>query len=129
MKRLLTGFTLDSVFGRQGNVNGNPNALVKVDLGNGRTVAVEALNVSPERPVGIGDVLSFDGVTKSIEAIAERMTAALERVKPDKAAVEFGIDVGVESGALTALVVKGTGSATLKVTLEWQRTEAAGGGA
>ena len=108
-------------------MNGNPNALVKVDLGDGRVVAVEAFNVHPERPVGIGDVLSFDGVERSIEAIAARMTAALDRVKPDRAAVEFGIDVGVEAGALTALVVKGTGTATLKVTLEWTRTGSGGG--
>lgn len=108
-------------------MNGNPNALVKVDLGDGRTIAVEALNVSPEKPVGIADVLSFDGVERSIEAIAARMTAAFDHVKPDRAAVEFGIDVGVESGALTALVVKGTGTATLKVTLEWQRSSPAGG--
>lgn len=107
-------------------MNGNPNALVKVDLGNGRVVAVEALNVSPEKPVGIGDILSFDGVEKSIEAIAERMTAALDHVKPDRAAVEFGVDVGVESGALTALLVKGTGTATLKVTLEWERSDSRG---
>ena len=109
-------------------MNGNPNALVKVDLGDGRVVAVEALNVRPDQPVGIGDVLSFDGVERSIEAIAARMTAALDRVKPDRASVEFGIDVGVESGALTALVVKGTGTATLKVTLEWERSDSTGGG-
>jgi hypothetical protein len=106
-------------------MDGNPNALVKVDLGDDRVVAVQAYNVSPERPVGIGDVLSFDGLSKSIEAIAERMTAAFDRVRPDRAAVEFGVDIGVESGALTALVVKGTGTATIKVTLEWQHTEAA----
>jgi hypothetical protein len=111
-----------------GKLNGNPNALVKVDLGDGRLVAIEALNVSPEQPVGIGDVLSFDGVERSIEAIAARMSAALERVRPDRGTVEFGIDVGVESGALTALVVKGTGTATLKVTLEWERSDPTGGG-
>ena len=105
-------------------MDGNPNALVKVDLGDGRVVAVEAQNVSPEKPVGIGEVLSFDGLSKSIEAIAERMTATLDHVRPDRAAVEFGVDVGVESGALTALIVKGTGTATIKVTLEWQHTEA-----
>jgi hypothetical protein len=103
----------------------NPNALVKVDLGDGRVVAVEAHNVSPEKPVGIADVLPFEGLSKSIEAIAERMTAALERSRPDRATVEFGVDVGVEAGALTALIVKGTGTATLKVTLEWQHTGAA----
>ena len=102
--------------------------LVKVDMGDGRVVAVEARNFSPEQPVGIADVLKFDGVTKSIEAVADRMTEAFDRVKPDRASVEFGIDIGVESGMLTGLVVKGSGNATLTVTLEWQRTHADGSG-
>ncbi|MGE5636930.1 MAG: CU044_2847 family protein [Nocardioidaceae bacterium] len=95
-----------------------------MDFGGGRLVAMEARNVSPEQPVGIRDVLSFEGVAESIQAVAERVTAALEQAKPDKAAVEFGVDVGVESGALTGLIAKGTGSATLKVTLEWERAGA-----
>jgi hypothetical protein len=101
-------------------MNGNPNALVKVDMGDGRLVTMEVRNVNPERPVGIRDVLSFDGVAASIEAVADRVSGALDRVKPDRAAVEFGVDVGVESGMLTGLIAKGTGTATLKVTLEWQ---------
>ena len=109
-------------------MNGNTNALVKVDMGEGRVVAVEARNVSPEQPVGIRDVLSFDGVAESIEAVADRVTGAFDRVKPDRAAVEFGVDVGVESGALTGLIAKGTGSATLKVTLEWERDTSGGAG-
>jgi hypothetical protein len=103
-------------------VNGDPNDLVKVDLGGGRTVAVEVLNVDPEMPVGIRDVLSFDGVSDSIEAIANRITGSLQRINPKRASVEFGVDVGVEAGALTALLAKGTATATLKVTLEWERT-------
>jgi hypothetical protein len=112
---------------KERTLNGTPNALVKVDLGDGRVVAMEARNVSPEQPVGIRDVLSFDGVADSIEAVAERVTAALDKVSPQRAAVEFGVDVGVESGALTGLIAKGTGSATLKVTLEWERGRADGG--
>ena len=30
-----------------------------------------------------------------------------------------GVQVGIESGKLTALLVKGTGNANLKITLEW----------
>lgn len=103
-------------------MNGDPTDLVKADLGDGRIIAVEVQNVDPEMPVGIGDTLSFDGVGDSIEAIAQRITGSLQRINPKRASVEFGVDVGVESGALTALLVKGTGTATLKVTLEWERT-------
>jgi hypothetical protein len=108
--------------------------LVKADLGDGRVVQVEARTSGdltrptgdPEADVGLLDAirnqeaLPFDGVTNSIEAIADRVTAALESAKPRKAAVEFGIDVGVETSGLTGLLAKGSGSATLKITLEWE---------
>jgi hypothetical protein len=45
--------------------------------------------------------------------------AALTNAQPDHASVEFGIDVTVESGALTGLLARGSGTATLKVTLSW----------
>lgn len=104
------------------------DTLVPADLGNGQVirVAVSATTGDPEADVGILDALrnreaplAFDGVTSSIEAIAQKVTAALSSARPEKATVEFGIDVGVEAGALTGLLVKGTGSATLKITLEW----------
>ncbi|MDP8927883.1 MAG: hypothetical protein M3O70_04685 [Actinomycetota bacterium] len=101
-------------------MDGTPGTVVKVDMGGGRIVAVEARNVSPEHPVGISDILKFDGVAESIEAVADRVIKALENVKPQRATVEFGVDVGVASGALTGLIATGTGSASLKVTLEWE---------
>jgi hypothetical protein len=39
---------------------------------------------------------------------------------PSKATVTFGIDVAVEPGQLTAMLVKGGGNATLEITLEWE---------
>ncbi len=117
-------------------MDGYGDTLVSADLGGGRVIQVQARAAptgDPEADVGIldkvrsRDKMSFDGVTDSIEAIAERVTGALERVRPDKATVEFGIDVGVESGGLTGLLAKGSGSATLKITLEWEPTSAGGG--
>jgi len=72
-----------------------------------------------EEDVGAGDLLAFDGVEQSITAISQRVMAALERARPDRASVEFGIDVTVESGGLTGLLAKGSGAATLRVTLSW----------
>jgi hypothetical protein len=115
--------------------------LVKADLGDGRVIQVEARTSDlasptgdPEADVGLLDkirkqeALAFDGVTGSIEAIADRVTAALRSAKPKKATVEFGIDVGLESGGLTGLLAKGTGSATLKIVLEWEPDAAGGDG-
>jgi hypothetical protein len=97
-------------------------AVVRSKVGN-EMVQIEVRSTDPEVDVGIGDVLSFEGLAKSIEAITQSMNAVLQRVEPRRASVEFGVDVGVESGGLTALIVKGTGAATLKITLEWEREE------
>ena len=100
--------------------------LVTVDMGEGRTILIDARIDSepdPERRVSIGQKVPFDGVAESIDAISSRIVGALQRAKPDKATVEFGLDVGVESGQLTSMLVKGSGTATIKVTLEWGTQE------
>jgi hypothetical protein len=112
----------------EASVDRDGDMFVKADLGNGQVVqvAVQTTTGDPETDVSILDALRrrdqpfpFDGVTSSIEAIAKKVTAALASAKPEKATVEFGIDIGVETGGLTGLLAKGTGTATLKITLEW----------
>ncbi len=49
------------------------------------------------------------------------MTAApIQKVKPKKATLKFGMEIAVESGALTAVIVKGSGKANLEITFEWE---------
>jgi len=93
----------------------------RAKVGTDQVILVEARTSGDrEEDVGARDLLSFDGVEQSITAISERVIAALTHVRPDRASVEFGIDVTVESGALTGLLAKGAGTATLKVTLSWE---------
>jgi hypothetical protein len=70
--------------------------------------------------VGLEDVLAFDGVRETIEAIAAELAGAWEQVKPDEASVEFGLALTAKSGKLTGLLVEGGGSASLKVALTWK---------
>jgi hypothetical protein len=98
----------------------NGSTIVKSDLGDGTVVFVEARRSGPqEQDVGVADLLSFKGVEESIVAVSNRVVGALRRVAPRSASVEFGIDVTVEAGALTGMLAKGSGTATLKVTLNW----------
>ena len=60
----------------------------------------------PEIDVALG-MPSFDGVVKAIKEISSEFTRALEELRPDKASLEFGVDIGIEAGQLTALLVKG----------------------
>ncbi|HCK82453.1 MAG TPA: CU044_2847 family protein [Candidatus Competibacter sp.] len=92
--------------------------LIPVRLANGVQIRVAATLLGGNEDVAIKP-LSFDEIADTIEGIAGSLNAALQKVKPKKASVEFGLEVAVESGALTALLVKGTGTATLKITLEW----------
>jgi hypothetical protein len=74
----------------------------------------------PEQDVTMR-VPSFSGVVDAIKAITGELTGMLDQLAPNKASIELGVDVGVESGQLTALLVKGSGNATLKITLEWEK--------
>ena len=94
--------------------------VLTVDFGDNRRILVEARkDADPEADVGVGDLLKFDRVIDTIDAVSESVLEAIKRAAPKKATVEFGVDVGLESGGLTSMLVKGTGSATLNITLEW----------
>jgi hypothetical protein len=92
--------------------------IVKADLGNGITIRIEATSLGGEERVAY-HIPSFQEVTDAVEGIAQAMLTTLQKVKPRAASVEFGLEIGIESGQLTALLVKGTGTANLKITLEW----------
>lgn len=92
--------------------------LIPVKLANGVEMRVAATVLGGEEDVAL-KLLSFDEITDALEGIAGSLNAALQKIKPKKASVEFGLEVAVESGKLTALLVKGSGTATLNITLEW----------
>lgn len=68
------------------------------------------------------DVKSFQGVTNAIEGVAEAITDSLEKITPSKASVKFGLEIQIEQGSLVAAIVRGTGKASLEVTLEWEKS-------
>ena len=67
----------------------------------------------------VSELIQFKEVTDMIEKIADATMETLKKVKPDKASVEFGIEIAIEAGVATALIVKGSGTGNLKITLEW----------
>lgn len=96
---------------------------VKVQLENGAVIRVESVDLGGRKKVGALDVLPFKEVTDAVEGIAGALIDSIKKVQPKKTTVEFGLEVGVESGNLTALLCKGTGKANLKIVLEWEGTE------
>ncbi len=95
--------------------------IIPLQLSDGTVINVE---VTPrgDQPVS-GETRVFKEATKAIKSIAEDVTDTLkdigDTVKPDKFSVKLGLQIGVESGELTALIVKGTGTANLEITMEW----------
>jgi hypothetical protein len=99
--------------------------IVKVRLPDGTDLNFEASQPGGEREVGrIEDVLDSSKIAKTIEGTVEILRGTFERIKPEKASVKFGLKVSVESGHLTAVIVKGTGEANLEITLEWSSSRA-----
>jgi hypothetical protein len=108
---------------------------VPVVLSNGATVVIEDVaplpvgataddEVHAER-FGFGDkILNLDHVNEAIEGIASELKTTFERVTPHSATVEFGLEITGEPGYLTAALVKGSGTAHLTITLEWERNGA-----
>jgi hypothetical protein len=94
--------------------------IVPVALADGTTIQIQATALGGEEEVAFG-VLSFDDVRQAIRGIAREIGGVLAEVQPRKASVEFGLEVGIAAGQLTALWVKGTGTASMKITLEWDK--------
>lgn len=94
--------------------------VVAMQLEGGAIVRVRASALDgSEDVVDIEKILPFKEVTDTIEGIAEAVVTTLQKIKPGKASVEFGVEVAIESKGLTALLAKATGTGNLKVTLEW----------
>lgn len=71
-------------------------------------------------------VPSFDEITQHLKSIAKAIIGVWEEVKPSKATVEFGMEIGVEPGKVTALLVQGAAQANFQVTLEWDKHPSSG---
>ena len=96
----------------------NRTEVIKALLDDGTSISIQATSLGGEERVAFG-VPPFKEVTDTVEGLARAIVTTLKKVKPRSASVEFGVQIGVESGKLTALLVKGTGNANLKITLEW----------
>jgi Trypsin-co-occurring domain 1 len=92
--------------------------IVPIELEGGKIVYAQVTALGGKQPIGY-DLAQFKEFTETLGEIAESIVTNLKKAKPRRGSVEFGLEIGVESGQLTALLVKGTGTASMKITLEW----------
>lgn len=95
--------------------------IIPLTLNDNSVINVEVTPIG-EQPVS-SQMRMFDEATAVIKSVAEDIASTLkeikEDIKPDKFSVSLGLQIAVESGKLTSLIVKGTGSANLQITMEW----------
>lgn len=100
----------------------NQTDIIPISFEDGTILQIQATMLGGFEQVGTKEGgMSFDNVTKSIRNIAREIAKVIKDIQPNKAAVSMGFDVATSEGQLTALLVKGTASASLTVTLEWTK--------
>lgn len=95
---------------------------IRLDTPDGE-LRMEAVVLDPEADVA-DELIPLDQFENSVGTLTHVATAIRQKVSalsPNKVSLELGLAVGIESGKLTSLIVKGTGNATIKVTLEWTK--------
>jgi Trypsin-co-occurring domain 1 len=94
---------------------------IPVKLPNGAIAKIEVASTGEENVAF--DVRPFQEVSDAIEGILDAVAGTLQKARPSKATVKFGLEVTIESGSLAVLIVKGSGKANLEITMEWEKTE------
>ena len=65
-------------------------------------------------------IMEYEKFSMSIEKIASKTLEPLKKLNAKKVTLKMGLSLGLESGAITAMLVKGTGNANMEVTIEWE---------
>lgn len=102
--------------------------IVEVKLPNGENTLVKARSLDGGGATKTGvSRFDLDGVSRTLEGVAEAVQAGLRKAAPSKVSVELGLEFAVKGGVLTALIVDGQSKGSLTVTLEWERDPQAAG--
>jgi hypothetical protein len=98
--------------------------IIPIELSDGTIVKIEVTPIG-EQQVSSFHSLPFKEATAVIRAFAHDVATSLQEVsttaQPDKISVKIGFELAIESGQLTALVVKGAGKANLEISMEWSK--------
>lgn len=92
--------------------------IIPVELSNGTTIYIEATLLGEQQIAFQGK--PFKEVTDTIKAIASELTDTLKELQPSKASVKFGLEIGIQSGQMTTLIVQGSSKGNIEITLEWE---------
>lgn len=74
-----------------------------------------------EGEVATGVAQGLEKALEGIQAVGGEIARTLKAIEPDSFTVELGFEFKSEAGGLVAMLVRAGGSATVKVTMEWER--------
>lgn len=95
-------------------MNYSENEKVPVALGNDSVIYFE-ISQSGRQEVAFRD-FSFDEIGSILEGVTTSLRQSIEKARPQKASVKFGLEVGIEAGKLTAAIVKGSTNTPDRIT-------------
>ena len=100
----------------------NRTDILPIQFEDGETFLAQVTMLGGEENVAVfAGGLSLENVTKNIEKISAALAKTVKKVKPDKATIEFGVEIATQEGQLTALLVQGSATANLTISLEWEK--------
>jgi hypothetical protein len=96
----------------------------------GQTVVVSVLDIDGSA-AGLADgetkvaggLPNLADALKGVDDFTSGLRKALAKVAPDKTTVEISIGFAMESGKLTAMFLDGKAEGSVKVTLEWAKSD------
>ncbi|GAA1694620.1 hypothetical protein GCM10009733_107960 [Nonomuraea maheshkhaliensis] len=97
-----------------------------VKIADGGTMVIVAEPVGGTLVSSKDIVAELSEITASVERVSREALQAVRRAGPTKGTVELGFGLAVESGHVVAMLGKGRGEATIKVTLEWAAADMEG---
>lgn len=71
--------------------------------------------------VPAGANLPFESVAKVITGVMQDIGDAVKAASPDKFSVEVGLEIKAQSGPVLSVILAGGGSASITVTMEWEK--------
>lgn len=71
-----------------------------------------------------GRIPSMQDILQGIGNFTEELLDKIRTYKFGRMTIEMGCEFAVESGTLITVIGKASGKSSLKITLEWQRSEA-----
>ncbi|MEV6104312.1 CU044_2847 family protein [Streptomyces sp. NPDC051940] len=106
---------------------------VEVELPDGKRMMARVRQLDAAAPggpqdVGLDRLLSFAPVSDALQGVGSVIAGSMEKIKPSRATVEFGLELGVKGGSLVSVFVDSGSKASLRITLEWERGAGGTGG-